>query len=342
MKFHNVSFKKTKGGTWYTRIRKNGQQYYVSAPTQNKLRLNLKEFLKRYDETVPRIENGVKHYTLAQYYKLWLEIYKKDVKATTKRSYNVAYKRLTKEFVNKLLERIGTIEAVEELRRFDGLRSSQQMYVLLKDIFNKAFKERLINTNPLENVPLPKYTPPERRVMDKQQQEKFITACKVSKYGDFFLLALFQGLRRGEILMLKPNDIDFENSTLRIDESITDTSDETTTKNKFSNRTMPLFERTKVILEKYMKFPADERIFKVSSTVLSEHLTKILAVAGIPKFTTHELRHTFITFCRDNNVPEHVVQKWVGHQIGSKVTSKTYTHVTDETSKRYTDLLNKI
>lgn len=348
MKYHNVTFKKTPSGkTWYTRLRAGGKQYYLSASTQNKLKIKIKELLKNVqpqDQLLLQQANQQKGsgYTFGQFYKIWLDVFKKNIKATTRRSYETIYKRFSAQFCKTSIEQISTLLIVRELDRYAGTRSGQQLYVLAKDVLEKAKRQRLIEYNPLDNVPTPKYIAPERHVLNREQQQRFAAACQHSRCGDFYLVALWQGLRRGEILMLKPNDIDLQSHTLRVDESITDRSNETTTKNKFSNRTMPLFAKTEQILQKYLGLPADERIFKTDTKTLSEELVKILAAANLPKITAHELRHTFITYCRDNNVPEHVVQKWVGHQIGSAVTGKTYTHVTDETSKRYYDLLNNI
>lgn len=341
MKYHNVTLKKTKGGTWFTRVRTNGEQIYISDTTQNKLILKLKTFFKSQKQL--SLDYSPKSLTLERYYNSWLKVYKHETKKTTKRAYQTAFNRFSPDLKKTLLQNITTEQAVNEIRKFDGTRSAQQMYVLLKDILDKALQENKINNNPLKNVPIPKYTSPEKRILNLHQQKLFIEACKKHRLGDFYLTILFQGLRRGEALMLKPNDIDIKNMTLRIDESITDGSDETTTKNSTSNRIMPLFNISLPIIEKYTSLPKDERIFHFNTKTLSEGLTKICEMANIPKFTTHELRHTFISFCKNiAKIPEPVVQKWVGHKIGSKVTGEIYTHVDEETSKKYSDLLNNI
>ncbi|MDR2047070.1 MAG: hypothetical protein LBP79_04110 [Clostridiales bacterium] len=44
----------------------------------------------------------------------------------------------------------------------------------------------------------------------------------------------------------------------------------------------------------------------------------------------HELRHTFITRCHEKQIDEILVQKWVGHTIGSTMTKGVYTHIADD------------
>jgi integrase len=48
------------------------------------------------------------------------------------------------------------------------------------------------------------------------------------------------------------------------------------------------------------------------------------------RITMHELRHTFITRCHEKQIDEILVQKWVGHTIGSTMTKGVYTHIADD------------
>ena len=65
-----------------------------------------------------------------------------------------------------------------------------------------------------------------------------------------------------------------------------------------------------------------------------------LKQAGIKDISIHDLRHTFITNCKNAGIPEHIVQSWVGHQIGSKVTSSIYTHITEDSNLLNINKLN--
>ena len=79
-----------------------------------------------------------------------------------------------------------------------------------------------------------------------------------------------------------------------------------------------------------------QRIYQgYTSVTLSKRLEKLCRDNDIPRITIHELRHTFITRCNDKNIDEIVVQKWVGHAKGSRMTKAIYTHVTDDAEQRY-------
>lgn len=54
----------------------------------------------------------------------------------------------------------------------------------------------------------------------------------------------------------------------------------------------------------------------------------------------HELRHTFISRCHEKQIDEIIVQRWVGHTIGSSMTKAVYTHIADGKELAYINLLN--
>jgi integrase len=132
------------------------------------------------------------------------------------------------------------------------------------------------------------------------------------------------------------------NNVLRIDESYDSSHPEDLqTKNEASNRKMPMFELTKQILLRYKDYPQNERIFTLSDNGLMKRVAKLhKATPDLPRLTMHELRHTFISRCHEKGIDEIIVQKWVGHAIGSRMTKAVYTHIGNDTEQRYIDLLN--
>ena len=156
------------------------------------------------------------------------------------------------------------------------------------------------------------------------------------------LICLLQGVRKGEMLALRPNDLDFERNTLRIDESYDEQNpDDLLTKNTDSNRVMPMFELTRKILLKYANAEPTKRIYeRFTSARLSKALRELQAKANLPKFTVHELRHTFITRCHERKIDEMIVQRWVGHQTGSRMTRAVYTHISNDAEREFIELLN--
>jgi integrase len=101
-----------------------------------------------------------------------------------------------------------------------------------------------------------------------------------------------------------------------------------------------MFDMTKSILLKYKDCQPNERIYPHSTDTLNRNLRKLLLLNGLPQMTMHELRHTFIPRCHGKNIDEIVVQKWVGHTIGSVMTKKVYTHIISKNEENSIAILN--
>lgn len=157
--------------------------------------------------------------------------------------------------------------------------------------------------------------------------------------SEFMIVAMYQGLRRGEVLGLTIDNIDFVNNTITINKAYNQQNKFDTTKNKQSNRTIPLFEETRTILLKYKN--QKERIFNLTNKQVELILKEIREKSKIENLKLKDMRSTFITRCKELNIPTHVIQSWVGHSIGSKVTDLVYTKHNNDVDNKCIDLLNK-
>ena len=128
--------------------------------------------------------------------------------------------------------------------------------------------------------------------------------------------------------------------TISITKAIDESTDDTNVKNQYSYRTIPLFKKTYEII-KNIDTSSSTRFAKHSVNVTNDKLKGLTKDITKHKITLYNLRHTFITRLGDNNVPEHIIQRWAGHQIGSKVTKTVYTHISKETENKYIDILNE-
>ena len=102
-----------------------------------------------------------------------------------------------------------------------------------------------------------------------------------------------------------------------------------------------MFELTQKILARYKDLDPNKRIFeKLNSAKLYKLFATLQEKAELPKICIHELRHTFITRCHEKGIDEMIVQRWVGHQIGSRMTKAVYTHISNDKEQEYIKLLN--
>lgn len=336
MKFQGKTIHKQKNAnTWYTRYRQDGKQYFISGKTQKEV-LNKLKLALDYKPTQKNVT------TLYGWYIKWLELFKKNkVKQATIDDYEKILKNVNEEIKNKDIRKITSIEVINNLNEITFERTKQKVYELLFALFDKATNFEIVSKNIMKVIEKPKHTREKGIALSQQEQELFINGCKQNKYGDLFLIMLYQGLRVGEVLGLTGNDIDLQNNLLNIDKSINQKTNEyDTTKNQQSIRKVPIFNKSKEILQKYVQFK-DERIFKVYYCTIQEMLKKVIKNINLRDISTHDLRHTFITNCKNNEIPEHILQSWVGHTIGSKVTSSIYTHINFVDTIKFIDKINK-
>lgn len=337
MKYQGISIiKNTTCNTWYARPTINGKQIYISAKTQkdcyNKLKLTLRE---KHKLESPTQENKI---TFIEWYNKWLELYKRGVKENTKRDYVYSLEYI-KPIFEKELNKITSIEILELLNKITFERRKQKVYELVNSVFEKAVDNDIINKNPLARVDKPKHKKINGQAISNQDEKDFEKYLKLEKL-DMFLVCLYQGLRKGEMLALTIDDFDFNNKTLSINKSLNDKDQIDTTKNTYSVRVIPLFEKTIEIMQKYRnkKGRVFDCTYKQSTRLFEKFIRKYFTGK---KYTAHSLRHTFITRCQENNIPLHIIQKWVGHAKGSIVTSAVYTHTRERAEMKFADIFNK-
>lgn len=350
VKYQGITIHKhTTCNTWYARYRFGGKQHYISARTQQLCYDKLKKVLLKtkqkeqnktivYETKTKEKPSAPPSITFIDWYRKWLNLYKKDVKLTTIDDYKSSLS-YTKDIFNTPINQITSIQILGILNAIVYERRRQKVYELLKDIFSKAHLNDIIEKNPILVIEKPKHKKVNGQALtntDEQLMEKLF----IENQMDLYLVCLYQGLRRGEALALTMEDVDFNAKTLRINKSINNRNMLDTTKNIYSNRIMPLFDKTIKVFQKYKNAPgyifaskyyAWELLFE---KIRKEHFSN-------KKYTTHSLRHTFITRCQEMNIPLHIIQKWVGHVTGSSVTSSVYTHIRNDAEVDNINLYNE-
>lgn len=131
-----------------------------------------------------------------------------------------------------------------------------KMYQLLGCVFKEAIKKDIIIKNPLINVIKPKSIKKDKEVeaLTIDEQKAFVDKLENEQYKNIFLVALHTGMRVGEILALQPEDIDFDNKLINIDNTLTKNQNGKvivgeTTKTYESTRKIPIT----IILEPILK-----------------------------------------------------------------------------------------
>lgn len=159
-----------------------------------------------------------------------------------------------------------------------------------------------------------------RTVFFSKKQVDRIVLGSNKDLGDIVLFAAYTGLRQGEILKLKPEDVDLTRNLIHVGGT-------PSTRTKARNyRVIPIHERIHDLIANRMH---NCYLFDYNRGSLCRHLRKVLTVQGYSElYSFHVLRHSFATWANESGVPIRTIQKLLGHKCID--TTLHYTKVTDE------------
>lgn len=237
-------------------------------------------------------------------------------------------------------------------------------YNLMSIMFKQAKKWKFIETNPNEDAKKPKLTKRKRHFYDNEQAMKLLNCLKNKniKYRAIITLAIDSGIRRSELCAIRWSDIDFDNNTLYIDNSlkvIDGEVDELKAKTDYSIRTIKLGKETMQVLKEYKSWQ-NEYIFdmgskwvgtdRVFTAINGKHmhpdttndiLQKVLQKYNLPKITFHELRHTCASILNSKGVDAKTISERLGHADAS-ITLNTYTHTFDTSKEQCANVFDNL
>jgi len=243
-----------------------------------------------------------------------------------------------------------------------SVRSQQQARALLAVALSEAESSNLISANPA------------RKVRNPQGLGKVLTPLKIEEvrrllktYQGTFLSArlhvsLICGLRQGEALGLRWQDIDFESGTLAVSIQIQMIKGEATFTKLKTNRSYRTLVLTKETLESLrihknlidgwknshtnswtnldLVFPSRNGTAR-SSHVDYNEWQKALRLCGITPHRLHDARHTAATLMYSQGVEIETISRALGHST-STITSKIYVHNETAPMKRASEALNEL
>ena len=219
-------------------------------------------------------------------------------------------------------------------------RSVRSCYHVIRMALDRAVKDGLIKKNPILGVKLPPPEPKEMKVLAKEEIQRFLIQAKAEGMYELFLLELTTGLRRGEILALTWDDLNFETGELHINKQVTPVGGKniiSEPKTKAAFRTIILPPAMAALLREYRKEVFSSLMFPsrikpdqpIDPGYVRKRLQQILERADCKRVRFHDLRHTFATMSLEHGMDVKTLSAIIGH-VSAKTTLNIYTHITNE------------
>ena len=89
-------------------------------------------------------------------------------------------------------------------------------HAVCRSALERAVRDDLLRTNPAIGCKLPPKKAKEMQVLDREELQKFLIQAQADGYYELFLLDLCTGLRRGELIALQWEDLNFETGVLTV------------------------------------------------------------------------------------------------------------------------------
>lgn len=231
----------------------------------------------------------------------------------------------------------------------EGLSNSylRSMYAVLSKTLRAAERWGLIEKNTAALVSPPRPQKREMRVWTLGEVRQFLQASEKRKFYIAYVLAVFTGMRRGEILGLRWSDIDLEKGVIHVQRTLYKTKGKLVfqePKTRGSKRSIVISPIVISALKKHRVRQQEMRLKlgqayidhdlvvcswngnPVDPSDLNEDFKMAIKKAGVPQIRFHDLRHTHATILLQLGEHPKVVSERLGHSSVT-ITLDTYSHV---------------
>lgn len=305
---------------------------------------------------------------LGPYFDYWLEhIIKPTRRPATYALYEMTVRlHLAPELGKYPLKRL-TVPVVQaffnrQLRAGQSVRNVHVMRQVLSVALSRAEREELVARNVARLVELPPWEPTEVVPWSSPEALAFLTAAADDPLFPAFVLLLLYGMRRGEVLGLRWQDIDLDNQIIHVRQQIQRVQGQLhigPVKTRAGSRDLPLIGLARgALASRQARQKADRTnlgsawtdtglVFTtrtgrpVEPRNLVRSFIRICDDNGIRKIRLHAIRHTTASLLKDLRVPARDAQIILGHAHIS-TTQQIYTHVDEAARLDALTKLNKL
>jgi integrase len=300
--------------------------------------------------------------TVGEYLDGWL----KASRDTVRQSTHERHKELVEIHIKPALGRLRLKDLNPAHARFfyrerldSGLAPAtvHKIHAVLHKALKAAVSDGLVPRNAAAGLKLPRIAAEEINPLDSEEARRFLEAARETpdRLEALYVLALNTGMRQGELLALKWDDVDLERGMLQVRRTLTRTGGSYSLgepKTKKSRRTIRLTAGAVEALRKHLRGQLEEMermgslyqpgglVFATEtgtiinpSNLRNRSFKPLLKRAGLRQIRFHDLRHTCATLLLSKNVNPKVVSEMLGH-ASVRITLDTYSHLMPDTQEK--------
>ena len=279
----------------------------------------------------------------------WLPVAKAGVSNTTYNQYTTILEKLTDAIGDKY---VAAVTPADISRVWTGYVGKSQSYInkavfLYKSFFQYAMENRYCTFNPVlsDSAKPHKGSKGSHRQLTKEEVHLIETVPHRVQAAAMFMLKA--GLRRGEVLALRKEDI--YDDRIHVHSAVKFIGNRPMvgqTKNESSMRTVPLFAPLIPFIDSisdYVLPDADGNI--CSETAFKRAWDSYLHTLSMVSnhkisFRPHDLRHTFVTVARDKGIDPKTVMLWCGHS-SERMILQIYDHISEDREQQMIAMMEK-
>ena len=301
----------------------------------------------------------------ADYLEQWLEVAKTRIAVATYSSYSNMVQSTIAPYFRKTKVKLCDLEAshiqtfYNEKLKVVKPNTVIHYHAVIHSALKYAVKTDMLSKNVADKVDRPKKNSFQPVFLSAEEMETLFRELKGSKLELPVMVAAFYGFRRGEVVGLKWDAIDFERGTISVNHTVTTVEldgrlmdwAQDSAKTKSSLRTLPLVgafkdyfmqvkqaqEYNKAICGDCYNYDYDGYVFvdemgnRMKPNYLTTEFPDFCEKHGLRRMRFHDLRHSCASLLLANGVPLKQIQEWLGHSDFS-TTANIYAHL-DYTSK---------
>jgi integrase len=333
----SITLENRKRKTFYGKTRKE---------VQEKLKVALHEQQQGTLATGPQ-------QTIKAFLEHWLEeVHKPNIRLASYRIYHVSLNKHILPVIGHVQLQKLTAQQVQALyarKVKEGFSSSviRTMHGLLHKALDQAVSWKLISNNVCDGVSLPRAVRHEIHPLTKEQAQKLLETAQGHRLEGLLTVALATGMRRGELLSLRWQDVNIDDMSLQVRRTVGKFKGgyvENEPKTSKSRRRIVLPQFVVDVLKQHRIHQLEGRLRAgeawidrdlvfcnangdyIPFTSLTTMFNALLEKAGLPHVRFHDLRHSAATILLTMGVHPKVVQELLGHSQIS-MTLDIYSHV---------------